>query len=276
MFESRPAGTGDKLGDIPRTAHQISRMKPADLKPLHSILYDRPGKVKNLRLFNGFPFQADSEQFHRKRDKLLNNSKLKVVCTVLDLEKKGTHADLIHRILSFLLAPKNSGKVSPDLGPEGGPRSSGSPGSSDGDSFRSIVMDSSSDDEDEDEDERTGASATAAESDGEKPADEEEQHSERSEDEEQVNAAAASDLHLSADSEDDLPLIKMVKTSLSDAELKETLETLLRDADLEEMTMKKICQKVGDVESFQNKKLFQRKMNKNSRFMSERFMMKRF
>lgn len=60
-----------------------------------------------------------------------------------------------------------------------------------------------------------------------------------------ADAAAASDLRLSADSEDDLPLIKMVKTSLSDAELKETLQTLLRDADLEEMTMKKICQKVG-------------------------------
>uniref|UniRef100_A0A3P9I1I9 DEK proto-oncogene n=1 Tax=Oryzias latipes TaxID=8090 RepID=A0A3P9I1I9_ORYLA len=101
-----------------------------------------------------------------------------------------------------------------------------------GSKSKAIVMDSSSDDEDEDEDERTGASATAADirkSSG------------------FTNAAAASDLHLSADSEDDLPLIKMVKTSLSDAELKETLETLLRDADLEEMTMKKICQKVFDM-----------------------------
>jgi len=39
-------GSGDKLGDIPRTGHQITRMKAADLKPLHFILFDRPGKVR--------------------------------------------------------------------------------------------------------------------------------------------------------------------------------------------------------------------------------------
>lgn len=94
---------------------------------------------KNLRLFNGFPFGGDSEEYTRKRDKLLKsvwscsldeedgddefnrlsqcrnanftNSKLKVVCSVLDLEKKGTHSDLIERIMNFLVAPKNSGKV---------------------------------------------------------------------------------------------------------------------------------------------------------------------
>lgn len=49
-----------------------------------------------------------------RRSSSLSNSKLKLVCTVLDLEKKGTHSDLIHRILGFLLSPKNSGKVSPD------------------------------------------------------------------------------------------------------------------------------------------------------------------
>ncbi|KAL6109860.1 dek [Pungitius sinensis] len=112
-------GSGDKLGDIPRTGHHITKMKQADLKPLHAILFDRPGKMatlkKNLRLFNGFPFDGDSEQFLKKREKLLKNSnftnaKLKAVCGVLDLEKKGTHSDLVDRILTFLIAPKNSGK----------------------------------------------------------------------------------------------------------------------------------------------------------------------
>lgn len=46
------------------------------------------------------------------RSSHFTNSKLKVVCTVLDLEKKGTHSDLVDRILNFLVAPKNSGKVS--------------------------------------------------------------------------------------------------------------------------------------------------------------------
>ncbi|KAM8870444.1 protein DEK isoform 2-T2 [Spinachia spinachia] len=115
-------GRGDKLGDIPRTGHHITKMKQADLKPLHAILFDRPGKMatlkKNLRLFNGFPFDADSEPYLRKREKLLRNSnftnaKLKAVCGVLDLEKKGTHSDLVDRILSFLIAPRNSGKRLP-------------------------------------------------------------------------------------------------------------------------------------------------------------------
>lgn len=46
------------------------------------------------------------------RNSHFTNSKLKVVCSVLDLEKKGTHSDLVDRILGFLVAPKNSGKVS--------------------------------------------------------------------------------------------------------------------------------------------------------------------
>ncbi|XP_036071685.1 uncharacterized protein LOC112136592 isoform X2 [Oryzias melastigma] len=335
-FDSRPAGAGDKLGDIPRTSYQINRMKAADLKPLHSILYDRPGKVKpagdrpgplrtlsspgpfqvstmkrNLRLFNGFPFQADSEQFHRKRDKLLkssslSNSKLKLVCTVLDLEKKGTHSDLIHRILGFLLSPKNSGKRLPvkkrrrskkkltgeDSKKKSRPRerSSCTPKKSRTRSKSSaIVMDSSSDDEDE------KTAAAAAQSDGE---DEEERRSETSEDEEQSSrsesdrakkktatsqetptkkkrmkkrsleelqprkkkaaplrpaakvkkADSSRASNTAADSsDDDQPLIKMMKTSVSDEKLKETLQTLLRDADLGEMTMKKICQQVFDM-----------------------------
>uniref|UniRef100_A0A3B3BDM3 DEK-C domain-containing protein n=1 Tax=Oryzias melastigma TaxID=30732 RepID=A0A3B3BDM3_ORYME len=308
-------GAGDKLGDIPRTSYQINRMKAADLKPLHSILYDRPGKVstmkRNLRLFNGFPFQADSEQFHRKRDKLLkssslSNSKLKLVCTVLDLEKKGTHSDLIHRILGFLLSPKNSGKRLPvkkrrrskkkltgeDSKKKSRPRerSSCTPKKSRTRSKSSaIVMDSSSDDEDE------KTAAAAAQSDGE---DEEERRSETSEDEEQSSrsesdrakkktatsqetptkkkrmkkrsleelqprkkkaaplrpaakvkkADSSRASNTAADSsDDDQPLIKMMKTSVSDEKLKETLQTLLRDADLGEMTMKKICQQVFDM-----------------------------
>ena len=54
-----------------------------------------------------FVFECRSSNF--------TNTKLKVVCGVLDLEKKGTHTDLVDRILTFLVAPKNSGKVSSEL-----------------------------------------------------------------------------------------------------------------------------------------------------------------
>ena len=42
----------------------------------------------------------------------LTNLKLRAICKVLDLEKKGSQVDLVNRILIFLSAPKNSGKVS--------------------------------------------------------------------------------------------------------------------------------------------------------------------
>uniref|UniRef100_A0AAQ6IG26 Protein DEK n=1 Tax=Anabas testudineus TaxID=64144 RepID=A0AAQ6IG26_ANATE len=372
-------GSGDKLGDIPRINFQITKMKPADLKPLHAILFDRPGKVatlkKNLRLFNGFSFDADSEQYSKKREKLLKNShftntKLKVVCGVLDVEKKGTHSDLVDRILNFLTAPKNSGKRVPvkkkrkskkklsgdDSKTKTKKNSKSKPSSSSsspkksktGSKSKAIVMDSSSDDEDE-EDERAGASAEADGSDAEeKPSKKEEEQSDKSEqsaeeededeeeeeededddddddddddeegkespksksgkgksvskksapvkrqrtpakktgppkkrvkkgtsDESEVNsemdekpkkkksapakpAAKTKKADSSSNSknntntaddssDDDEPLIKMIKKAPTDEQLKETVQNLLKKANLEEMTMKQICQRVYD------------------------------
>uniref|UniRef100_A0A8D3E3J5 DEK proto-oncogene n=1 Tax=Scophthalmus maximus TaxID=52904 RepID=A0A8D3E3J5_SCOMX len=255
-------GSGDKLGEIPRTSFQITKMKPADLKPLHAILFDRPGKMammkKNLRLFNGFPFDADSEQYNKKREKLLKNSnftnsKLKVVCGVLDLEKKGTHSDLVDRILTFLIAPKNSGKVSAKTkkASKSKPSSSSSSPkkSKTGSKSKAIVMDSSSDEDEEDE--KAGASAEAEGSDTEdKPSEKEEDQSDKSEEEDRLLLTPS--CHVSycraADdsSDDDEPLIKMIKKSPSDEQLKETVQSLLKEADLEEMTMKQICQRVFD------------------------------
>ncbi|XP_039886893.1 protein DEK isoform X2 [Simochromis diagramma] len=329
-------GSGDKLGDIPRTSYQITKMKPADLKPLHAILFDRPGKMalikKNLRLFNGFAFDADSEQFAKKREKLLKNSnftnsKLKVVCSVLDLEKKGTHSDLVDRILTFLTAPKNSGKRLPVKKKRKSKKklsgddsmvkkknktktasSSSSPKKSKtGSKSKAIVMDSSSDEDDDEEDEKAGASAEAEGSDAEeKPSEkEEEEQSDKSEESAEESkssrgskrartpakktglpkkrskkevsdesesdsdadekprkkkAAAAkpaaktkkadSSSHrrnntAEDSSDDDEPLIKMVKKGPSDEQLKETVQSLLKEANLEEMTMKQICQRVS-------------------------------
>ncbi|KAM7382848.1 hypothetical protein PAMP_002548 [Pampus punctatissimus] len=359
-------GSGDKLGDIPRTSHQIYKMKPADLKPLHAILFDRPGKMatikKNLRLFNGFPFDADSEQYTKKREKLLKNSnftntKLKLVCGVLDLEKKGTHSDLVDRILMFLTAPKNSGKRLPvkkkkkskkklsgddskaktkkKSNPKPRSSSSSPKKSKSGSKSKAIVMDSSSDEDDEEEDEKVGASAEAEGSDteekcsekeedkSEESTDQEEEEDESEEDDESpksksgrgksaskksaavkrqrtpakktgppkkrakkevsdvseseadseaeekpkkkksVSAKPAAkskkadsssssnsknNTHMAADdsSDDNEPLIKMIKKSPTDEQLKETVQSLLKEADLEEMTMKQICQRVFD------------------------------
>lgn len=354
-------GSGERLGDIPRTCLQITKMKPADLKPLHAILYDRPGKMatlkKNLRLFNGFPFDADSEQYTKKREKLLKNSnftntKLKVVCGVLDLEKKGTHLDLVDRILTFLIAPKNSGKRLPvkkkrkskkklsgddskaktkkKSKPEPRSSSSSPKKSKTGSKSNAIVMDSSSDEDDDEEDEKAGASAEAEGSDAEdKPSEKDEDPSDKSEEsageeeddeddetpksksgrgksapkkpatkrqrtpakktgppkkkvKKEVSDESESDANSEAaekpkkkkpasskpaaktkkadsssnsknntntaedSSDDDEPLIKMIKKAPSDQQLKETVQSLLKEANLEEMTMKQICQRVFD------------------------------
>ncbi|XP_047217931.1 protein DEK [Girardinichthys multiradiatus] len=343
-------GRGDKLGDIPRTNYEINKRKADELKLLHSILFDRPGKSasvkKNLRLFNGFPFDADSLEFTKKREKMLrnsnlNNTKLKLICTVLDLEKKGTHLDLIDRILNFLIAPKNSGKRAPvkkkrrskkklsgndskaKSKPKAKTSSSSSKKSKAGSKSKAIVMDSSSDEEDE---EKMGTSVEAEGSDGEeKPSEqdgEQEEQSDKSEESEEeeleesdesskpkssrgkkkknatekrqrtpakktgrpkkrainhrsdesdgdsdseekpkkkrVAAAKTKKADSSSSSnknttnaaedssDDDEPLIRIIKKAPTDDQLKKIVENLLKEANLEEMTMKQICQKVFD------------------------------
>ncbi|CAL8354414.1 unnamed protein product [Arctogadus glacialis] len=347
-------GGGDKLGDIPRTNHMIGKLKPGDLKPLHSIMFDRPGKTasmrKNMRQFNGFPFEVNSKQFTKKRDKLLRwssltNLKLRAICKVLDLEQKGSQVDLINRILIFLSAPKNSGK--PLLSKkkkkskkrlsagESKPRpksTSASPKKTkSGSKSKAIVMESSSDEDEEDEDDKAGARAEEEEEDDE----EEEEEAEEEEEEEEAKESGIEKSDESEDdgdeeedledeeespkakpparkpaagkrprpppkkrstkelsesegeadgkpqkkarraapskpaakskkadsssnskktnstvsegsSDDDRPLIKMMRVAPSDEQLEETVRGLLKDADLEEVTMKQICQKVYD------------------------------
>ncbi|XP_078478959.1 protein DEK-like [Lampetra planeri] len=288
-------GSGDKLGDIPRTSFQITKMKTTDLKPLHAILFDRPGKIstikRNLRLFNGFAFDVNSEQYGKKRDKILKssnfpNSKLKVVCGILDLEKKGTHSDLVDRILTFLTSPKSSGKRLPvkkkkkskkklsgsdsnaktNKKSKPKPKSSSPKKSKSGSKSKAIVMDSSSD---EDEGEKKAASGDVEGSDeepskketeqpstSEESAGEEEGEGDKPKKTKSAHAAKSKKADSSSnsknntntadDSSDDEPLINMIKKAPNDEQLKETVQSLLKEADLKEMTMKKICQRVFD------------------------------
>uniref|UniRef100_A0A3B3YUZ6 DEK-C domain-containing protein n=1 Tax=Poecilia mexicana TaxID=48701 RepID=A0A3B3YUZ6_9TELE len=274
---------------------------------------------KNLRLFNGFPFAADSQEFTRKRDKMLRNSnltntKLKLVCSILDLEKKGTHQDLIDRILVFLIAPKNSGKRAPvkkkrrtkkklasgdsvAKKKKSKPRASGTKKSKPGSKSKAIVMDSSSD---EDDDEKVEASVEAGGSDGEEKRSEQEEEEEEQTDQSESDesskpkssrgkkkkqqipakkrprsqssdgtseaeekpkkkkvaaaktkkadsSSSSKNTNAAEDSSDeDEPLIRMVKKAPTDEQLRKTVESLLKEADLEEMTMKQICLKVFD------------------------------
>ncbi|XP_016147923.1 protein DEK-like [Sinocyclocheilus grahami] len=109
-------GRGAKLGDIVRINHSIGKLKAPLLKPLHKIVYDRPGTAstlrKNLRLFNGFPFGEESDLYNKKMEKVkrLHKEQLKTICLTLDLERSGTQIVLSERIMKFLVQPTNSGK----------------------------------------------------------------------------------------------------------------------------------------------------------------------
>ncbi|XP_043575085.1 protein DEK isoform X2 [Chiloscyllium plagiosum] len=116
---SIPEGRGTKLGEIERIQYFMGKTKAEDLKSLHKILYNRPGSLatlkRNIRLFAGFSFETGSEQHKKKEEVLKKNpiSVLKVICTVLDLERKGTKDEIVSKILNFLMKPKASGKSLP-------------------------------------------------------------------------------------------------------------------------------------------------------------------
>ncbi|KAI4796742.1 hypothetical protein KUCAC02_026782, partial [Chaenocephalus aceratus] len=247
------------------------------------------------------------------------NTKLKVVCGVLDLEKKGTHSDLVDRILTFLTEPKNSGKASAKKSKPKIRSSSSSPKKTKaGSKSKAIVMDSSSDEDDEEEEEK--AATTSADDEEEEKAAKESETEEKtfrgeggpvrqspkskpargkstpkksapvkrqrtpakktsppkkrakkevsdesdadSEADEKPKKKAAkpaaktkkadsssnikTNTNTGNSSDDDEPLIKMIKKAPSDEQLKETVQSLLKEADLEQMTMKQICQRVFD------------------------------
>ncbi|KAJ7985487.1 hypothetical protein DPEC_G00352540 [Dallia pectoralis] len=353
-------GSGDKLGNIARVNHQLGKLKVPDLKPLHIILFDMPGKIatmrKNMRLFNGFPFEVNSDPYIKKKERMskLTCAKLRSICTVLDLEKGGNQSVLIDRIITFLMSPRISGKPviskrkkrskknisTKDTKSKTKAKStSGSPRKAKAESkSKAIVTDSSSDDDDDDDDDEPGVSAEVDGSIGEKksgmsrikdkvltddsdeddnedgeeattkPAarnkrtaakthaqpvkktvstrkkmkaldsdsendddDDEDKGMDHDVEEKPKNKATAKRPRLAkpaaktkkADSssnrqkttvtagksafdssDDDEPLIKMIKKPPTDEQLKETVMRLLKDANLEEMTMKQICQKV--------------------------------
>ncbi|XP_049585742.1 protein DEK isoform X4 [Syngnathus scovelli] len=283
------AGSGDKLGNIPRTNFQIGKLKSEDLKPLHTILFERPGKMasikKNLRLFSGFPFPAGSDQYLKKRDKLVKNAhftkaKLKLVCGILDLEKKGTQVELVDRILTFLLEPKSSGKlpvkkkkrskkkVATDAAAKS-KKAEGDPKTSEDDDQAPDAEASDTGDklacEEEDETmprqvtelalkkrSRTPAKKTLPQrkrvkrdlSDADSDIDEAKKNRPAA----KTKKADSSSKNTNADdtSDEDEPLIRMIKRAPSDDELKETVRALLKKADLAQITMKQICQRVFD------------------------------
>ncbi|ESP05338.1 hypothetical protein LOTGIDRAFT_152179 [Lottia gigantea] len=114
-----PEGKGEKLGNIAIIEFRINQHKAEDLKVFHRILFSRTGTAneikKNIRLFNGFPFEVDDKEY-TKRMSVLNKATLpqiKLMCAVLDIERKGTKVEIVNRLMNFLMKPTDSGKAVP-------------------------------------------------------------------------------------------------------------------------------------------------------------------
>nr|CAX73131.1 Protein DEK [Schistosoma japonicum] len=106
--------TGTALGEIPLIEATIRKVKPADLKLLHLIIYNRPGSVgeirSNLRKFRGFGFELGSEQYEKKSTYIQQRSTcdLRETLRILNLEVTGTREQLASRLLEFLHKPTAS------------------------------------------------------------------------------------------------------------------------------------------------------------------------
>ncbi|XP_066435515.1 protein DEK isoform X2 [Eleutherodactylus coqui] len=288
-------GKGEKLCDIERVQYFLKKKKCDELRFLHRLLFNRQGTVamvkRNIGQFNGFPFEKGSEQFKKKEEMLkkLRKNDLKIICTVLDLEKSGSNIELVSRIMNFLMNPKSTGKPLPKIkskSPKGGKRERSSSGSArKSKSRRSNVIltdessseeekkdkeessgdDKESEEEVEDEDEeppkkvskkekakpKAASKKTTAKSSNIKKADSSTSKSTNSSKKEK---AVESD---SDDPSDNEALIKKVRRPPTDDELRETIRKLLADAKLEEVTMKQIRKKVH--ESYPNCDLSSRK-----------------
>ncbi|XP_043921211.1 protein DEK isoform X2 [Protopterus annectens] len=264
-------GKGEKLGEIERIQHFMSQIKSEELKPLHKLLYGRPGTVasvkRNIRQFSGFPFEKNSEPYKKKEELLKKhkNSALKMFCGVLDLEKSGTSGELVERIMSFLMKPKSTGKSLPkskkksQKSSKKDRRSSGSARKSKGSkSEEKILSDESSSEDEKNED----SSDEEKESEDEKPPKKVAKKKETPKSAKKKRSAKPANVKKadssttkkgqksskketeSDDSSDDEPLIKKIKKPPTDEELKATIKRLLADTNLEEVTMKQICKNV--------------------------------
>uniref|UniRef100_A0A8C6U0S5 DEK-C domain-containing protein n=1 Tax=Neogobius melanostomus TaxID=47308 RepID=A0A8C6U0S5_9GOBI len=227
-----------KLGDIPRIGFQLNKLKPDVLVPLHSLLFDRRGKVCGSSLTSHLKCQ------HLR----INNKRSKKNLSGDDSKSK-----------------KKSSKKRGSSSSNQKPSSTSSPKKS-----KAIVMDSSSDDDEEEEEEKAQSEESEAGSGEESGAgsggapQSEEEPSDGGEEEEEEEEEVRRFLDVvkgtwswcqsrrcrrrgSDDSEDEQVSCVPADDSSDeddDEQLKETVQKLLKEADLEELTMKKICQKV--------------------------------
>ncbi|VDI16659.1 protein DEK [Mytilus galloprovincialis] len=286
-----PEGVGEKLGDIPRVEFQINKFKAEDLKTLHRVLF---GKItaatkvkKNIRLFTGFEFKKDDKEYKKRRDMLLNRNfhmpMLKVVCEVLDLEKKGTKDEVAERVMAFCMAPKSTGKKVPQSKKRKRSETKGKgdkkktkkdsksskkkkskekvKGSDDEDDDEEEEEEKSEEEEDEEEEEESEEEEVEEEPEevkapkkkkakketpAKKPAPAKKETKKKEKPTPQKKKESESEEESEQSSDDEEPLVKKAPSAPTNDELKKLVKKILDGANLEQVTMKTVVKQVYD------------------------------
>ncbi|XP_071510150.1 protein DEK-like [Diadema antillarum] len=311
-----PTGRGVKLGDIEMIAYQLDKFKAPDLKPLHKFLFGRTVKdlrqtKRNCKEFSGFNFEKDDPEYV-KRENLLVKFTVegqKELCTILDVEKKGTKDKMMERLMEFCLNPQPSGRKPPEKGKRGRkstkPKkktkkpSSGGPGRkkkkataaggdastvSEEDELDTTAEDGTEGDttaesldtsvaEGESQPKKTKSKSTPKKKEKSKkdtpkgktktpkkkkmsvkspskqakstPAKAKKTPQKRKDESKTPQKRKVDEID-DGDSSDDEPLVKKSKSPPTDKELRETIQSILDGANLEEVTMKMVCRRVYD------------------------------
>ncbi|CAL8071352.1 unnamed protein product [Calicophoron daubneyi] len=274
-------GKGQELGEIPLIEASIRKTAPIALKPLHLMIYGRPGSAheirSNLRKFRGFSFAPSSVEYTKKASHLSqrSNSDLRDALRILNLEVSGTREQMASRLMDFLMLPtsavvKYKGKIVKKSG-RGRSKSAHktpkserkktkkSPSSKAASSEISGEEISQSEEEDEESDESISSPSESASVESPKPARKRgrpagktnaapKQPKVQRRDNDNSSKAAAKAKKMEVEDDEDVPLSSLATPSAavmpSDAELKENIISLLKTVNLEETSLKVVRGKI--------------------------------
>jgi len=264
-------GKGTKLGEIEYVAWSLNGDSIDDLFPMHKLLYMTKKEPKrtevkaDIKNFQGYPFDKDSASF-KKRHNLMYKftiSGMRYLITSLGMSwKKKQEEDgastmvnldreeMIDNLIAFLMEPKDLGKKVPKAAapatktpkkktPAKKPKTP-KPKTPKPKTPKSKEKKRKSDAEDTE--------------DGSSPAKKKKTESKKKTTQVKIKAAKSpvkkGDKKRSAadESEDDEPLVKKAKKKEpTDEEVRKTIKGILKDADLEMVTMKTVCKQVYEL-----------------------------
>lgn len=262
-------GKGTPLGDIPYVAWEINNADSEDLVVLHKLMYGPRSNPKNnmikknVRAFRGFPFDKEDKLYKS----ILNLSwrlilpGLRYLTEILGLTPSQDKDKMRDDLLEFLMEPKDTGKEIPAPKKKPEKKKKKTPSKSKPKKKKEDKKENGSDEVSEASDD----SGSEDEEEGEKKTKKADKKKEKKKTTPKKKTTKATPVKIAvpmkkksatkkrkseakdeADSGDDEPLVKKKKSPPSDSELKKVVGEILKDADLEQVTMKNVVKQVYD------------------------------